>query len=151
MRSAVALLAAVLLAGCQASPTLRQWTGDAELDPLVLLEREDVGPTHDRAFPVEVDEHARSLKVGLDLLTRSPALAADAPPARLDVEVRSPSGSILWNQTVHPAHPTLAFETKDLAERGAYEVRVRGQGVSQTLQGQGYGASYVLAIEVARG
>lgn len=140
------------MAGCQASPTLQRWSGDAPApDPIVVLEREDVGPTHDRSFLVEVGDRARELNVSVDLLTRSPALALSPPPARLEVEVRAPSGALVRNATLDPSSPRFTFATEDLAERGEYLVRVHGQGVSQTLQGQGYGAAYVLAIEVEHG
>ena len=148
MRSLPFLLAAVLLAGCQASPTLERLRGDAPAPEPVFLERSAVvNATHEAAWPVEVGERASALNVTLRLETRAlPGFLG--PPARLDVSVLTPSGQALHAGTVDATHPTFTFRTEELAERGQYVVHVRGQGFSESLQGQGYGASYVLTMEV---
>lgn len=152
LRVAVALLAAVLLAGCQASPTLDRLRGvDVVPDPIFLERRADVDAAHDASYPVDVGERAQELNVTLRLATRAPALPTLAPPARLSVEVLAPSGAVLHADTLDAGNPMVEFATRDLAERGAYVVHVWGQGVSETLQGQGYGASYVLTMEVLHG
>lgn len=152
LRVVVALLAAVLLAGCQASPTLDRLRGvDAAPDPIFLERRADVDATHDASYPVEVGERASELNVTVQLVTRAPALPTLAPPARLSVEILAPSGAVLHAVTLDAGNPTVEFATRDLGERGAYVVHVWGQGVSETLQGQGYGASYVLTMEVLHG
>lgn len=152
MRLVVALLAAALLAGCQASPTLDRLRGvDVAPDPIFLERRADVDATHDASYPVEVGERAEELNVTLRLVTRAPALPTLAPPARLSVEVLAPSGAVLASDTLDAGNTDFAFATRDLPERGAYAVHVWGQGVSETLQGQGYGASYVVTMEVLHG
>lgn len=152
VRIAATLLAAILLAGCQASPTLERLRGaDVDPEPVYLERRAEVNATHDARWPIEVGERAASLNVTLRLDTRSPALSTLAPPARLSVEVLAPSGRVLAVGTLDPAHAEFEFFTDELAERGVHVVHVSGQGVSETLRGEGYGASYVLVMEVLQG
>lgn len=148
MRFSLPLLAAVLLAGCQASPTLdRLRGGDPAPEPVFLERRAVVNASHDARWPVEVGERAAGLNVSLRLEARAlPDVVGG--PARLDVEVLAPSGRVLRSGTADAAHPAWSFGTRDLPERGEHVVRVRGHGFSESLQGQGYGASYVLTLEV---
>ena len=149
MRLVATLLAALFLAGCQASPALdRLRGGEAPPEPVFLERRAEVNATHDVRYPVEVGERAVGLNVTLRLDTRAPSLPTLAPPARLSVEVLSPSGVVLHAGGLDASRPAFSFATGDLPERGAYVVHVWGQGVSETLQGQGYGASYRLTMEV---
>lgn len=150
MRALPALLAAVLLAGCQASPALDRLRGESPAPEPVYLERSAVvNASHEARWPVPVGERAAALNVTLRLDARAlPGVVA--PPARLAVAVLSPTGVPLHEAVVDATRPVLAFETRDLAERGEYVVHVRGQGFSESLQGQGYGASYVLTMEVSQ-
>lgn len=150
MRVVVALLAAALLAGCQASPTLERLRGETSVpEPIFLEHVARVGADHDERYEVEVGERAALLNVTVSLAPRG-ASAAGAAPARLDVEILSPSGVALRNATLDAARPTLAFTTDQFAERGTYAVRVRGVGLSQPL-GQDVGAVYVVTLEVLHG
>ena len=144
-----AVLSAVLLAGCQASPSLDRLRGeDVAPEPIFLERQAKVGPSHDARYPVEVGDRAEELRVALRLDARMPALPTLAPPARLWVEVLSPSGAALHQGTLDASEPAFSFATSELPERGAYVVHVWGQGVSESLEGQGYGASYVVTLEV---
>ena len=149
MRAFVLLLAAALLAGCQASPTLERLRGsDAAPDPSYLERRVDVGATHDARHPVEVGERAVELNLTLRLDARAPTVPTPAAPARLAVEIILPSGRTVPLGALDATQPTLSFATRELPERGAYVVHVWGGGVSEAVEGQGYGASYLLTMEV---
>lgn len=151
MRVVLALLVAALLAGCQASPTLERLRGDAPApEPVFFEHRVEAGPSHSRTYPLEVGERATEVNVTLRLEPRG-GLPLAASPARLDLTLYAPSGVVVGNATADPSRPLASIVVPDPAESGEHTVRVVGHGLSQSLQGQPTGASYVLTLEVLHG
>lgn len=148
LRVLVALLVASFLAGCQASPALERLRGDAPApEPLFFEHRVDAGAGHDRSYALEVGDRATEVNVTLRLEPRG-GFPLAASPARLEVTLFAPSGDLVSSATAEPSRPLVSLVARDLAERGAYEVRVVGHGLSQNVQEQPVGASYVLTLEV---
>ena len=140
-------LAFVLLAGCAASPTLDRLRGaEPPLDPYYKEWHEEVNGTHEKRFTFPVTERSSEINVTVHLTPRASAL--DAAPARLTVQVLLPSGAPIANKTLDPTNRDFHLDTRDLVETGDYVIAIAGEGVSGGLQGQNYGAAYIVIVEV---
>lgn len=145
-----ALLAvAVALAGC-ADPGgfgFSRETG-TQLDPYFHEYREVVAGQHAKTFDVPVDAPAALVNVTMLLDARTHGLPVpDASPAQLDVRLLDPTGAPVKEARVDARAPQASLVATDLAP-GLYRVEVEGFGASQQLDGQEYGAGYVVTIEI---
>ena len=159
MRAAAAfLLLAPLLAGCSGVSVEGITSADAPREPHYEEHRGLVAPQHNQTYAVEVDADATLVNATLLLVPRAsgivpapPAMPGAAPqpaPAQLTLHVLDASGRAVAAATVDPSSPAVTLLVKEIAVPGPWSVRVAGTGASGSLDGQDYGASYVLSIEV---
>lgn len=142
------VLATLALAGC-ASPDGIGFARDATLpDPYYKEIHELLAGEHHEVYELPVVEGAKSLNVTATLDTRTNGLPLpDAAPARLRVSLLAPDGSELAFAELDPQRPSANL-TIEAPGPGEHLLRVDGFGASQPVEGEAYGASYALAIEV---
>lgn len=147
-RVALAVLLAGALAGCAAPETLQIGRGPAAPDPFYREHRAQVQGEHDERYPLDVDPGATLLNITLLLDARTNGLPLpDTPLARLTLDLHDPSGTLVQSIDVVPDRPTAILRHADPMP-GTYDVRIRGIGFSQALDGKDYGAAYLLALEI---
>lgn len=149
MRALLAVALVLPLAGC-ASVTLEGPLARHDTPPAEYREfRDIIGPSYDRAYAIEIGERARAINATLTLHTRGEPIPAPAlTPARLTLQILDPAGIALAQLEVDAANPTTGVLLEQLPARGAYELRITGNGVAGALDGADYGASYLLAVEI---
>lgn len=160
MRLAFGLVAALLFAGC--SNVSIEGLDDAEepREPHYEEHQGLVAPQHDQSYPVQVDAGATLVNATLHLVPRASGLVppgqpvlpggpVPAPaPAQLTLAVLDAEGHAVAGATVDPSSPDVTLLVKEIAPPGAWTVRVSGTGASGSVDGEDYGASYLLTIEV---
>lgn len=164
------LLAPLLMAGCTGVSIQGLTPSEAPREPWYEEHRDLVAPQHSRAYEVHVTEEATLLNATVRLIPQTngvptgptappaaapattPATALTPPaPARLLLEVFDPSGREVGEAEADPSEPVATLLVQEPAEAGTWTVRVTGTGASGRLDGQEYGASYLLSIEVLHG
>ena len=143
------VLAASLLAGCAAPEGLGFSGGSDEArEPYFAQHREVVDGEHERRFAFPVEDGAALVNVTIVMDPRTNGLPLpEAAPARLDVAVLSPSGEAL-NGAILDAQRRSATFAVPAPVAGAHTVAIQGFGAAPEVDGERYGASYVLTIEV---
>lgn len=154
MRAVAVLLPALLLAGC--SGVRVEGLGGSEVahEPHFEEVRDLVAPQHDRTYAVPVDPGATLVNVTLLLSPRTSGVGLPGvpdptnAPAQLTLELIDADGRVVAVDKVDPSEPfaTLIVESPEPA--GEWTARVAGTGASGRVDGQDYGAGYVLTVEV---
>lgn len=144
------LVVPLLLAGCTGPEGAFSFSRSGDpLAPYFQEYHEVVAGEHAKSFDVPVDAQARRVNVTLQLDSRTNGLPVPgAPPAQLDARLVAPDGTIVREARLDARAPEAALAVEDVAP-GMYRLDVEGFGASQELDGQAYGAGYVVTIEVA--
>lgn len=152
------LLAPLLMAGCSGVSLQGLSPSGGPGEPWYVEHRDLVAPQHNRTYDLPVDAGAALINATVRLVPQTNGLpsgpglpaGAVAPPARLLLEVFDPSGRRMGEAEADPGEPTATVLVPAPAEAGSWIVRVTGTGASGRLDGQEYGASYLLSIEVLK-
>lgn len=153
MRFLALLLPVVLLAGCSGVRVEGLTRSDAPREPHFEEARDLVAPQHDRVYAVPVEPGATLVNVTLLLEPRTsgvglPGVPETTVPAQLTLEVLDPDGRVVAADKVDPSEPYTVLLLQAPAPEGEWTARVVGTGASGRVDGQDYGASYVLTVEV---
>lgn len=151
VRALLLLAVALLLAGCTAKEPLAPLRGETPApDPYYKEHRAIISGQHDEEYPVPVEAGAREVNVTLALDARTQGLPVpEAAPARVRLEILDGAGARLGEATLDADQPTASLVLELAA--GDYVARVSGVGASQAVQGEDYGAGYLLSVEVLYG
>lgn len=149
MRALPFVAVALLAAGCTSSEGgLGFGAGTLPPEPYYKDYRELLAGEHHKDFPLPVEQQARAAIVTVVLQTRDQGLPLPgASPATLTVRILAPDGAILEEAQLDAQRTNASLALDDLAP-GRYLARVDGFGVSQDLDGQAYGAEYLLTAEI---
>lgn len=158
MRLLAALSASLLLAGCSGVSVEGLDDAESRREPHYEEHRGLVAPQHDERFEVQVEAGATLVNATLHLVPRASGLVAGAPavpgpspapaPAQLTLHVLDAAGRAVAGATVDPSSPDVTLLVKEVTAPGLWTVRLSGAGASGSVDGQDYGASYLLSIEV---
>jgi hypothetical protein len=159
MRLLLGLVPALLAAGC--ANVSVEGLNDAEVprEPHYEEHRGLVAPQHNESYGVEVDAGATLVNATLRLVPRASGVVPPQPglpgappttpaPAQLTLAVLDAAGRAVAGATVDPAAPDVTLLVKEVTVPGPWTVRVSGTGASGSVDGEEYGASYLLSIEV---
>lgn len=151
MRRLAWILAPLLVAGCASSEGVG-FAGRNALppDPYYKEYRELIAGEHHETFRVPVEEGARLVNVTVTLESRTNGLPFPAAtPASLRIALLAPDGATeISNATLDAQSPAASLVVEDLPGAGTYTVRVDGFGAAQPVEGETYGAAYILTTEV---
>ena len=149
MRVALLILVPLLAAGCMSSPGGLGFAGDRGVqEPFYKEYREILAGEHHKDFVIPVEAGANVVNVSVSLRSRAEGIPLpNTVPAQLHVTLLAPDGSALDEASLDARAPDANLTANDVPP-GQYLARVDGLGASQPVDGQEYGASYVLATEV---
>lgn len=150
MRRALALvLVSLALAGCASEEGAFGFQGaTGPMEPYFREYREVIAGQHAKRFDVPVDAPATLVNVTILLDARTNGLALpEVAPARLDVRLLDPAGALIGEAQLDARRPQAELLAGPL-EPGLYAVMVEGFGASQDLEGDDYGAGYVVSVEI---
>lgn len=149
VRLAVAILLPMVLAGCATQDGLGFAQDARPPDPYYKEHRALLAGEHHEVYEVPVNEGARELNVSATLRTRDNGLPSPGvAPASLRVQIIAPDGAPLAERTIDAREGSASLVLTELPGAGAYLVRVDGVGASQPIDGEEYGAEYLLVAEV---
>lgn len=150
MRALALLLVVALGAGCTGEGIARLTGQEEPREPYYKEHRAAISGQHDASyeFPVEAGTSLVNVTLALDLRTQGIALPERAP-AQLRLELLDAADVLLDAVTLDAEHPTASLVAEAPSTAGTYRARVTGFGVSQAIEGDDYGAGYLLSVEVA--
>ena len=159
MRGTAVLLVALtaLLAGCANVKVEGLQRSDAPREPYYAEHRDMVAPQHNKTYEVPVLDGATLVNATLHLTPRNTGIPVAAPtlppgaapaPAKLTLEVLDAAGRAGAAAVADPSTPNVTLPVHEITVPGAWTLRVTGGGASGSVDGQDYGAAYLLTVEV---